>query len=60
MLMNPEVCWMGAVPQEQLMQKHDKQLLCHELEQGATGPHELEQGATGPPRGEDQKETRRC
>ena len=38
MLMNPEVCWMGAVPQEQLMQKHDKQLLCHELEQGAIRP----------------------
>ena len=39
---------MGAVPQEQLMQKHDKQLLRHELEQGAIRP---------PPPGEGQKET---
>lgn len=36
--MSPEVRWPnGAVPQAQLVQKHEEVLLNHELEQGATG-----------------------
>ena len=38
----PEVRWPnGAVPQAQILQKHDEELLHHELEQGATGPRPM-------------------